>query len=203
MARQEVDLMNETPQYPRRISCNEMDFELRLMQRGDEAAALAFANTLPPHDLLFLQRDIRNPKVVGAWLDQIERGAITSLVAESNGKIQGCAAIVRDDLSWSPHVGELRVVVGESVRGSGLGRQLVQAAFAHAVSLGLEKLVARMTPDQRGAIAVFEEMGFRAEALLRDYVRDADGVTHDIVILSLEVSRSRAQREAYGYDQAF
>jgi len=196
-------MTNETPRYPRSIRCNNTDFDLRLMTTGDAADAVAFANTLPPHDLLFLQRDIRNPKVVAAWLEQIERGTITSLLAVAGGKIHGCAAIVRDVLSWSPHVGEIRIVVGQSARGGGLGRLLAQDAFAFAVSTGVEKLIARMTPDQRGAIAVFEEMGFRAEALLRDYVRDAEGTKHDIVILSLEVERNRAQRDAYGYNEAF
>jgi L-amino acid N-acyltransferase YncA len=125
------------------------------------------------------------------------------VVCRADGKIHGCAAVVRDALSWSPHVGELRVVVSEAARSGGLGRLLVQEAFALAVSIGLEKLVARMTPDQRGAIAVFEEMGFSAEALLREYVRDADGVKHDIVILSLDVARHLAQRDAYGYSEVF
>ena len=196
-------MTNEAPRYPRRIRCNNTEFELRLMTAADADAALAFATLLPPHDLLFLQRDIRNPKVVGAWLEQIERGTITSILATADGKIQGCAAIVRDALSWSPHVSEMRIVVSQAARGAGLGRVLAQDAFAFAVSTGVEKLVARMTPDQRGAMAVFEEMGFRAEALLRDYVRDAEGATHDIVILSLEVDRNRAQREAYGYNEAF
>jgi L-amino acid N-acyltransferase YncA len=195
--------MNDTPHYPRRVRCHDSEFELRLMTGGDAAATLAFANGLDVHDLLFLQRDIRNPKVVAAWLEQIARGAITSLLAVADGKIHGCAAIVRDALSWSPHVGELRVVVSQAARSAGLGRLLVQDAFALAVSFGLDKLVARMTPDQRGAMAVFEEMGFSAEALLRDYVRDADGVKHDLVILSLDVARYRAQRDAYGYSEAF
>ncbi len=195
--------MTDSPHYPRRIRCCSMEFDLRLMTPDDAAAALRFANALPAHDLLFLQRDIRNPKVVTAWLEQISRGVITSLVAVSGDEIHGCAAVVRDDLSWSPHVGELRVVVSESARGDGLGRLLVQDAFALALSLGIEKLIARMTPDQSRAIAVFEEMGFTAEALLRDYVRDAEGVTHDLVILSLAVTRNSSQREAFGYDEAF
>jgi L-amino acid N-acyltransferase YncA len=199
----EVEIMNETPRYPRLIRCNDADFELRLMAAGDAAATLAFANGLPVHDLIFLQRDIRNPKVVAAWLAQIARGAIVSVLCLADGKIQGCGTVVRDVLSWSPHVGELRVVVSEAARSAGLGRLLLQEAFALAVSLGLEKLVARMTPDQRGALALFEEMGFSAEALLKNHVRDADGVKHDIVILSLDVARHLAQRDAYGYSEVF
>ena len=40
-----------------------------------------------------------------------------------------------------------------------------------------------MTVDQRGAITLFESLSFKAEALLRDHVRDVDGKTHDIVVL--------------------
>jgi L-amino acid N-acyltransferase YncA len=195
-------MTDEILHYPRRIHCRDTELELRLMAAGDEAVALAFANALPVHDLLFLQRDIREAKVVSAWIEQIERGSITSHLAVASGKILGCTAVVRDVMSWSPHVGELRIVVAEAMRGSGLGRVLMQEAFALAVSLGLEKVLARMTPDQRAAMVLFEEMGFRPEALLRDQVRDAEGKMHDIVILSLEVEKHRAQRLAYGYDAA-
>jgi hypothetical protein len=55
-----------------------------------------------------------------------------------------------------------------------------------------------MTADQTSAIAVFEEMGFQAEALLRDHVRDQSGEKHDIVILSHDVERFQSQMQAYG-----
>jgi hypothetical protein len=58
--------------------------------------------------------------------------------------------------------------------------------------------MARMTPDQRGAIALFEEMGFRGEAMLRDHVRDREGKVHDLAILSLDVARMEAQHGAFG-----
>jgi L-amino acid N-acyltransferase YncA len=195
--------MKETNSYPRRVRCMGTELELRMMKDGDSRAVLEFAAALPPHDLIFLQRDIRNPKVVAAWIGQIARGTITSVLAFKDGAVRGCAAIVQDELSWSPHVGEIRVVVSDDMRGSGLGRLLVQDALALAVARGLEKLIARMTPDQRGAIAVFQELGFRGEALLRDHVRDAAGARHDIVIFSLDVARHHAQLETYGYSEVF
>ncbi len=63
---------------------------------------------------------------------------------------------------------------------------------------GLEKLVVQMTVDQSGAIAIFEGLGFKAEALLRDHVKDKDGRNHDIVVLGHNVAQVRAQLEAYG-----
>jgi RimJ/RimL family protein N-acetyltransferase len=174
------------------------ELELRFMRAGDEAAVAAFARNLPPHDLLFLPRDITHPKVLAAWVHELERGALTTLLALRGDEIVGCATIARDPLSWSPHVAELRIVVAPGERGKGLGRTLSTRAGELAVENGVEKLVAHMTPDQIGAVTVFETMGFRAEALLRDHVRDADGEKHDLVILSLDVNQFRARAAAYG-----
>ena len=189
--------------YPRTMACDGGDVELRLLTPADEAAILAFAQKLSTHDLLFLRRDISQPKVVAAWMEATRNGAIVSVLATRHGAVLACATIVRDDLSWSRHVGELRVLVDPAVRGIGLGQKLTQEAFAIALDMGLEKLMAQMTVDQRGAIGVFEGLGFRAEALLHDHVKDRDGKTHDIVILSHDVAKFQAQMTAYGLTEAF
>jgi len=190
--------MSEPRSYPRHVKLATGDIEFRLMARADEAAVLAFAQKLPTHDLLFLPRNISQPKVLSAWINEIERGDITSLLAVKNGVVVGCGTLVRDSHSWSPHVGEIRMVVSQDVRGQGVGRALSQETFALALGAGLEKLSVQMTVDQQGAIALFESLGFKAEALLRDHVRDAEGKTHDIVVLGHNVAQVRAQMEAYG-----
>jgi len=186
--------------FPKTVDDRAGAVEIRLMSGADRNGVLAFAQQLPTHDLLFLPRDISQPKVLDAWVREIERGALTTLLAVCEPSVLGCATIVRDPLSWSPHVAELRVVLLPSARGSGLGRKLIEEAFGLAVSLGVEKITAQMTADQAGAIAVFETMGYRAEALLRDHVRDAEGVKHDIVILSHDVEQFAARMSAYGLD---
>jgi ribosomal protein S18 acetylase RimI-like enzyme len=90
------------------------------------------------------------------------------------------------------------MVVSTDVRGLGVGRALSQETFALALGAGLEKLMVQMTVDQVGAIAIFEGLGFRAEALLRDHVRDLAGRKHDIVVLGHNVAQVAAQMEAYG-----
>jgi RimJ/RimL family protein N-acetyltransferase len=136
--------------------------------------------------------------VLSAWIIEIERGAIKSLLAVRGGQVVGCGTLVRDPHSWSPHVGEIRMVVSLDVRGQGVGRALSQETFALALGVGLEKLSVQMTVDQQAAIALFESLGFKAEALLRDHVRDVDGRTHDIVVLGHNVAQVQAQMEAYG-----
>jgi RimJ/RimL family protein N-acetyltransferase len=148
--------------------------------------------------LLFLPRNISEPKVLSAWVKEIERGAIQSLLAVKDGKVVGCGTLVRDPHSWSPHVGEIRMVVSQDVRGKGVGKALSQETFALALGAGLEKLSVQMTVDQQAAIALFESLGFKAEALLRDHVRDVGGKTHDIVVLGHNIAQVQAQMEAYG-----
>jgi RimJ/RimL family protein N-acetyltransferase len=190
--------MSETRSYPRHVKTDAGDIEFRLMARTDEAAVLDFAKKLPTHDLLFLPRNISQPKVLSAWINEIERGDITSLIAVKDGIVVGCGTLVRDPRSWSPHVGEIRMVVSLDVRGKGVGRALSQETFALALCVGLEKLSVQMTVDQQAAIALFESLGFKAEALLRDHVQDVGGKKHDIVVLGHNVAQVQAQLEAYG-----
>jgi L-amino acid N-acyltransferase YncA len=104
--------------------------------------------------------------------------------------------------TWSPHVAELRVHVAPGQRGRGLGRILTQEAFALALSAGIEKITARMTTDQTAAQRAFEGLGFRVEGLMRDYVKDRTGQTHDLLVLSHDVARFQAMLQAYGVADA-
>lgn len=171
---------------------------IRPMAEVDEAAVARFVARIPLHDLLFLDRDIREPRVLAAWRRAIERGSLHSLAAIADGEIVATTAVISDPLSWSAHVSEVRLLVLPECRGRGVGRSLLEASIDHAITCGAAKLTARMTSDQRGAITLFEESGFRGEALLRDHVRDADGGLHDVAILSLDVAANRARQEALG-----
>lgn len=188
--------------YPRTVSCNDATVELSLLSAADGEALKAFVATLPAHDLLFLSRDITHPKVIEAWVAAVPEGRIKSIVARENGVIVGCTAIVLHDLSWSQHVGEMRVLVSPSMRGKGLGRLLIQECFVQALELGLAKLCVQMTVDQRAAIAGFESIGFRAEALFRNHVKDRDGKLHDLAVLSHDVAEVQSRMEAYGISEA-
>ena len=148
--------MSTSSRYPRTVEIKQGNATLEMMTPAMQDEVLAFAKTLPTHDLLFLRRDITEPKVLSAWGQQIESGEITSLIAREGTQMLGCTAVVVDKHSWSPHVGELRVMVGPAGKDRGLGRLLIQESFLVALGLGLEKLTAQMTPDQTAAIAVFE-----------------------------------------------
>jgi RimJ/RimL family protein N-acetyltransferase len=179
-----------------------MSHTIRRFEPADRDRVAAFVETLDEHDLLFLGRDLRHPRVIEAWLQAIGEGWIDSLLAEDldidGYPVVGTAALVRDPLGWSAHVGEVRLLVGPDRRGAGVGRDLLEAVFTIAHGRGLAKLTARMTPDQSGSVALFESLGFRAEALLKDQVRGRDGQAHDLAILSHDPARVAARHRAFG-----
>lgn len=184
--------------WPRSATVAGIAMAIRWMEADDAAAVQRFAEAVPLHDLLFLQRDIRQPKVIEAWLQQIASGQIRSLLAVADDEVKGCTAIVRDEFSWSPHVAEIRVLTSPTMRRSGLGRLLAQDSLLAAQEQGVDKVFVRLTPDQGAALTVFEEMGFHPEALLRDHVRDGAGQTHDIAIMALDLNRQSSRHQVFG-----
>lgn len=167
---------------------NKRDVKLRLMTADDGDRILAFARSLPEEDLLFLRIDITDPEVVRNWTERLEAGTTLTLIAEANGELAGYGNLLRGDTAWQRHLGEIRLLTGRSFRGLGLGRILAEAIFQAARDLGLSKLTAQMTPDQKGAIATFERLGFRPEALLQDFVIDRAGRTRDLIVMAYDVT---------------
>ncbi len=178
-----------TRTYPREITLKKAALTLRLMTAEDRDAVRAFARSLPPNDLLFLRLDIGTEEGVNEWMNNIVAGRTTTvLAAPPDGTIAGYASVHHNDTLWNRHVGEMRVIVGSEYRRLGLGRCLTDEVFAIARELGLQKLTAQMTPDQKGARATFERLGFQPEALLADFVVDREGKARDLLIMAHDVA---------------
>ncbi len=191
--------MSNNDRYPAAGTVGGRRVSLRLMDSSDGEALLAFARGLSQHDLLFLRRDITQPDQVETWVQRIEAGVTTSLLLlDEDGTIAGYATVDRNDLPWSQHVAELRVLVGPTLRGRGVGRLLTEEAFRIALGMGVDKVIGQMTVDQHQAIAVFRSLGFQPEALLRDHVKDRDGNKHDLVILSHDIAAGQRTMAAVG-----
>ena len=174
--------------YPREIVAGEKKVTLRLMVPGDRDQILSFARNLPPDDLLFLRLDITQPEAVDEWVANVEAGRTHTVLAEVDRTMAGYASVHHNDVLWTRHMGELRGLVSSDFRKLGLGRRLTDEVFMIARALGLIKLTVQMTPDQKGARATFEGLGFQAEALLADYVVDHEGKPRDLLIMSLDAA---------------
>lgn len=160
---------------------------LRLMDASARDELLAFARTLPRADVMFLRMDITDPRNIDEWIHNVEAGRTVTILAYDGDKLAGWASLHHNEVLWTRHVGEIRTIVGVEYRGIKLGARLAEEMFSIAKELGLKKITAQMTADQKGARATFERIGFRPEALLADHVVDAEGRTHDMLIMSYDI----------------
>ncbi len=189
---------NYADRYPRRADFDELAVTVRAMASDDAARITEFAGNLPTHDRLYLQKDITQTEVVEGWLDDLAAGRMAAVMALDGDRMIGYAMVIPSEEAWSRHVAEIRVAVLPETRGKGFGRFLTQEAFAMALACEVEKMVARMTPDQQGGIAAFEGLGFRPEGLLRDHIIDQNGDRHDLLMMGHDVQRFHSTMQAYG-----
>ena len=174
--------------YPRDIKLTDgRAAVVRLMQKSDRDGIVDFARSLPPDDLLFLRKDITDPDVVGEWVRDIERGRAVTVLAEKDGELLAYGSLWLEETFWGRHLGEIRVLVRPDYRGLGIGLQLASDVFAIAKAMGIEKIIARMTPEQVRTRARLERLGFTKEALLRGFVLDREGKARDLLVMSAGV----------------
>lgn len=185
-------------EYPLHVNMNGKDIVLRSMTTDDGEAMLKFAQELPAHDVLFMRRNIAEQAGIDKWVNDIADGRVHTVIALVDGKIGGYATIHLTELDWTRHVAELRVSVSPDLREHGLGRTLIREGFKLAVTLGVEIITSRMTPDQKAARTLFEELGFRNEAILKDHMKDKEGEYHDLLVMAVNVDEFLARRQAYG-----
>ncbi|MGY1824989.1 MULTISPECIES: N-acetyltransferase family protein [unclassified Blastococcus] len=158
-------------------------------------ALLRFFGDLPAGDLTFIKEEVTDPETVRSWASGESSGG--RWVAVEGDDVTGYVA-VRPLPGWSDHVGEVRLVVAPSRRGSGLGRALARQALVGAVSSGLSKLVVEVVAEQGSALALFSDLGFSGEALLRDHIRDRDGELRDLMVLAHHVSDTWSGMDTVG-----
>jgi ribosomal protein S18 acetylase RimI-like enzyme len=162
-------------------------------------ALVRFFAALPEGDRTFIKEDVTDPATVQAWTAGDDRAQ--RWVAVDGNDVQGYVAVLRLP-GWSDHVGEVRLVVAPSARGSGLGRDLARHALVSAVEAGMTKLVVEVVAEQGAALALFTALGFSGEALLRDQIRDREGQLRDLMVLAHHVNETWSGMDTVGLPEA-
>lgn len=173
--------------------------QIREPSAADLDGLLGFFQRIPESERTFFKEPVLDRATVEGWLttDSGRR----ALAHADDGTIVGYVAVIRLT-GWSDHVGDVRLVVDPGHRGQGLGRELARWALLQALDCGLSKLTVDVVAEQEGAVAMFSGLGFQAEGLLRDHVRDRDGELRDLILLSHSVDDAWSAMETAGIDDA-
>ena len=99
---------------------------------------------------------------------------------------------------WRRHIGRVSVLVHPQFRGRGLARTLVGEIVDIARRAGLEKVEAEFIGEQEAAMKMFALLGFRELVRLEDYVKDMQAISHDYVLMGLNLKTDEEYTSAGG-----
>jgi L-amino acid N-acyltransferase YncA len=170
--------------------------DLRVIGPDDLEALTEFFRRVPEGDRTFFNEDVLDPDVVRSFTTPRD-GDQRLILIDEDGSVAGWLAIF-GGVGWSSHVGRLAVVVDPARRGEGLGRRLARESLQRWLKAGYSKLVVEVVADQRSAIAMFQAIGFDAEALLRDHVIDRAGTVRDLVVLAHHADQDSSEMQTLG-----
>lgn len=186
MARTEVLLAD----FPKTWTLDEgTKVTVRPMVPGDRAKVARFFQGIPEGDLRFLKDDVRDPRVLDQWVQQLNYDRVLPLVVEADGRIIADASLHRRKEGWRRHLGGVRVVVDPAFRKKGLASRLVDELMDIAAREGLERLYAEISAENATALDVFQKRGFEQVARFERNIIDPAGEYHDLVVLHLDLAQ--------------
>jgi ribosomal protein S18 acetylase RimI-like enzyme len=160
----------------------------------DADTVWSFFERIGDGDRTFFKEPVLGPETIERWA--ADETSIR-LVALDGDDVVGSVAVI-PGVGWSQHVGEMRLVVDPSRRGKGIGSRLAHAALVDAIRAGLTKVSVEVVAEQVSVINLFQGLGFTAEALLEDHVRDATGEVKDLIVMSHKALDAWARLDTIG-----
>ena len=171
---------------------------LRPLQTGDEKEFHRLFQGIPEPERMFIKHRVTEIEIIRDWCRNIDYGRNLPLVALIGGKIVGDATLHQQLGGWRRHIGRVSVLVHPQHRGRGLARALVSEIVDIARQVGLEKVEAEFIGEQAAAIKMFALLGFSQLLRLENYVKDMQAISHDYILMGLELTTDEEYASAGG-----
>jgi len=184
-----MSLELELQHYPKEIKVKDgSKVKLRPLKRADEKEFHALFQAIPEPERMFIKHRVTDLAVIRDWCQNIDLGRNLPLLATDGSKVLGVATLHQQLGGWKRHIGRVSVLVQPKVRGRGIARALVQEIVDIARATGLEKVEAEFIGGQETAIHMFAMLGFSQLLRLENYVKDMQAITHDYVLMGLDLT---------------
>jgi ribosomal protein S18 acetylase RimI-like enzyme len=171
---------------------------LRPLRPDDEKEFHQLFLGIPEQERMFIKHRVQDLAVIRNWCQNIDYGRNLPLVGLLGGKITGVATLHQQLGGWRRHIGRVSVLVHPQFRGRGLARMLVAEIVDIARRAGLEKVEAEFIGEQAAGIKMFALLDFRELLRLEDYVKDMQAISHDYILMGLELKTDEEYTSAGG-----
>jgi ribosomal protein S18 acetylase RimI-like enzyme len=174
--------------FPKSISLKGgFECELRLLESTDEQMLHEFFKAIPYRERMFIKHQVADRSIIHEWCSNIDVDRNLPLVAISEGKILADTTLHQQLGGWKSHIGRVSVLVHPQYRGLGLAKALISETVGIARNAGLQKVEAEFIGDQEAAVKLFAMLGFSNLVRLENYVRDLEGITHDYILMGMDL----------------
>ncbi len=178
-------------EYPKKVSLKNGEvITIRPLKAEDCEALIAFFKEgVEEEETALLKDNIKDPKVIKNWCENINYERVFPLIAEKNGKIIADGTLHMRDFGWAKFIGKIRFVVSKDYRGKGVGKALIRELIDIGEKLNLDKLWAEVVDVQKSAEKALKKLGFEYAGTLPRIAKDDKGRLHDVHILIYHISR--------------
>jgi GNAT superfamily N-acetyltransferase len=183
-----MSLELELQRFPKEIKLKDgTKATLRPLEKTDEMNFHEFFLAVPEPERMFIKHRVTEVAVIRDWCQNIDLGRNLPLLAVAGGRIIGSATLHQQLGGWRRHIGRVSVLVHPQFRARGLATALVTEILTIARSVGLERVEAEFIGEQEAAIKMFAMLGFTNLLRLEDYVKDMQAISHDYVLMGLNL----------------
>jgi GNAT superfamily N-acetyltransferase len=189
----------ELQQFPKTVKLKDgSKATLRPLRKDDEKDFHQLFLGIPEPERMFIKHRVTDIKVIRDWCHNIDYGRNLPLVGLLDGKITGVATLHQHLGGWKRQIGRVSVSVHPESRGRGLARALIAETLDIARRAGLERVEAEFIGEQETAMKMFAMLGFSQLMRLEDYVRDMQAISHDYILMGLDLRTDEEYTSAAG-----
>ncbi len=160
---------------------------VRPLGKRDDVKLHKFLMAVPEEERLFIKQSVTDRKIVSTWCLQADFERNLPLLILHGQKIIGEATLHQRLGGWKRHVGLITLLTHPEYRGKDVSKILVTELIEIARHCGLRRLEAEVNGERKIALHTLSHLGFNTLMHLEDYVLDMKGVSHDYVLLGMNL----------------
>jgi L-amino acid N-acyltransferase YncA len=171
--------------------------EIRPMIEADASKSYAFFQRLQKEDRDYLRINVVDRHEVEKRLQNLDKSNVRRIAAWVEGDIVADAALELNSFGWKRHLAEYRIIVASDFKRRGLGMVMAGELYELAIKENVEEMVVELMSPQLEAKKIFERLGFKQEAAMKNMVVDSNGQKQDLILMRCNLSEIWNQIESY------
>ena len=152
----------------------------------DTSLIVKWRNSPQVKENFIFRDDITPENHIEYYRKYIETGKIEQFMIVEKATSSSIGCVYLRDIDYQNSRAEFGIFIGEdSCRGKGYGRESTLLLCSYGFeTLNLHKIMLRVFPFNKSAIRMYESVGFKQEAYLKDDIK-VNGKYEDIIFMSL------------------